>query len=149
MGATMTPSEVVEAVAAQIDTDLAAAGWTRSRYPIGTFPGDGRKPQHKSYSVGLSNTDPNGLDRQKHGAVLVQTVVLVRFSWRVRASNQVVDYGEALDGEVALVKATKATTSAGKLHSILFDQVTVREMVFPTVYLGEIRWIAQHKYALA
>ncbi|MCP4918277.1 MAG: hypothetical protein GY913_15315 [Proteobacteria bacterium] len=145
----MTPSEVVEAVAAQIATDLAASGWTRSRYPIGTFPGDGRKPQHKSYSVGLSNTDPDGRDRQQHGAVLVQTVVLVRFAMAVRADNQVRDYGTALDGELALVKATKATTSDGKLHSILFDQVTVREMVSPTVYLGEIRWIAQHKYALA
>lgn len=144
--ATMTPRELVDAVAAQITSELGGSGWSRSRYPVGLFPGDGRVTQHKAFAVGLDLTAPNPADRQRSD-VLVQTTVVVRFSWSLKSADLVGDYADALDGERVLVAAVKGTTVANKLHSILFAGVTVRDAQ-PNVYLGEVRFEAQHKYDL-
>lgn len=151
--ALLPPADLVTMVEGQIAAELAASGWLPSRYPIDLFPADARAIAHKSYAVGLAGTVPVSGDRQRGAGVLVQTTVVVRFAWALRADGMRADYKLALGGEVALVGAVHATPRAGKLHSIILAEIPVRESLTTSegaagLYLGETRYLAQHRYPL-
>lgn len=145
--ATMDPDELVEAVAGQIDTVLGGNGWRRSNHLIGQ-PSDGRGTRHRSYAVGLGESVPDARSRQR-GDVLTQTRVVVQWWWKnVSPTARPADYAALLSAERGLVATIRATTSTGKLHSILLERIMPRIVEPDGTYMGELRFIAQHKYDL-
>lgn len=146
----LAPSALRARIATAINTDLAADGWTESRYAYPLFPGqDSRLIVHLGYAVGLISTTPVRPDRQAQsfGAV-VQTTVGVRFAHRLRADAMVADYDAALDAEGDLLISVMGSSQTD--GQVVLQGVTTRDVVADgTLYLGEIRFTVLHTYAIA
>lgn len=149
-GTVLTPSRLVDRVAASIDQELGSAGWVRSVFAFDVFPTiEPATLLHCSYSVGLGRSlvqSQDGRQRRTRG-LLVSTEVQVRFAVVLEALDQVLDYSEGLHHEVDLVQAVMVTESDPHL-SLALLQIEPRQVLDQTVFLGEARFAAMHLYPI-
>lgn len=97
------------------DKMATLSGFTESRNPLGTI----RTPQsvaHKRFWVGVDSSKGRPDDRQT-GRVLMETGILVKFSYRLRPKDQITDLDSALDSGEDVIQLL--TTRSAPLHSDL------------------------------
>mgnify|MGYP003655823924 CR=1 FL=1 len=92
------------------------SGFTESRNPFDDFNRNPNAVAQKRFSVGIGRGE--ALEEQRENAsvgILCDTRILVKFPYRLRPKDQVLDYGLSMDS-VQLVIA-KCTTRAAPLHT--------------------------------
>ena len=143
----LSVSAVRKRVQDQITTSLSAQGWRVSRFVPELFARDTDQIAPRMFSVGVLSTRPIG-DRQRvTTGTVVETMLSVRFCWRLRADNQVQDYDSGLDAEEDLCAAVMST-SLINLH-LRLDLIPDRQVFGDgNWFLGNLIFRAQHRIPL-
>lgn len=146
--AALSVSAVRQRVQLTIASALSGDGWRPSRFVPELFARDSDQISPRMYSVGVQSTRPIG-DRQRATVgTVVETMVVVRFAWRLRADAQVADYDAALDAEAEVLEAVMATPLTD-LH-IRLDTIPQRRVFTDGAwFLGELLFRAEHRLALS
>lgn len=83
---------------------LTLSGWRESRVAPDNFGRDADSLAHKCFVVFPTSSDDMRAYRGKPAeGLLVETEVIVRYSWRLAPKAMADSYDEALDGEQAIV----------------------------------------------
>ena len=145
--AILSVSAVRQRVQDRINSALSGQGWRPSRYVPELFAMDTDQIAPRMFSVGVMSTRPIG-DRQRLSAgTVVETMLTVRFCWRLRGDSQLTDYGAALDAEEDLLVACMST-SLVDLH-LRLDVIPDRQVFADgNWFLGNIILRAEHRLAL-
>ena len=115
----LTPVSLRQAVESTLTSSLS--GFTKSRYCFDIFPGSSRTLEHKSFAVGLGDTNLyTPRDRQKPDlGVPVTTDVLIAYTYRLRGDAMVADYDAGMTLEADVLRAALTTSNSG-LFSLTF-----------------------------
>ena len=106
----VTPAQIEQAVLDAILEQLRPEGWRQSLYPFDVQPVlDSNQVIHRSLAVAAVRS--TALDsRQPRGfGAPTQTLVAVRFTWRIPEGGEHRARQEALDAELAVVAAVMQT----------------------------------------
>jgi len=145
--AVLSVSDVRRRVQDRINTALSPQGWRPSRFVPDLFGKDTDQIAPRVFSVGVGTSTPIG-DRQRVAVgTVVETLLSVRFAWRIRADAQLTDYDAALDAEEDLLAAVMST-SLVNLH-IRLDSIPTRTVFSDgNWYMGELLFRTEHRLAL-
>lgn len=139
----------LSAVRTRFATAVATiTGMTESRNP---FEDVIRAPQsvaQKRYWIGITGAIASDDGRQNVSVgVQMETTVSVKFSYRLRPKDQVVDYGEAMDqAELVIQKLTARGAPLSTDLQIRFSQLTTDittsgEYIIPTLEFSVIHFL--------
>ena len=96
---------------------LTLSGWKESRVAPDNFGRDADSIAHKAFAVHPSLTEDT---RQYRGnpaeCTLVETALVVRYSWRLAPKDMSNSYDDALDGEQAIVNKLMAYDATWPLN---------------------------------
>lgn len=143
----LSVAEVRQRIENQIKTVLGPSNWRVSRYVPEMFVRDTDQLAPRMFSVGLGSTRPIGDRQRRPQGTTVETGIVVRWAWRLRADNQLNDYDvstEAGHGLIAAVTQTPLTD----LHIILSQVDAPSISQDGSWYFGTISFTTQHLLAL-
>ena len=145
--AVLSVADVRRRVQDRINTVLSPQGWRPSRFVPDLFGQDTDQIAPRVFSVGVGPSHPIG-DRQRIPVgTVVQTMLNVRFVWRIRGDAQLDDYDMALDAEEDLLAAVIGT-SLVDLH-IRLDSIPTRTVFADgNWFLGELVFRTEHRLPL-
>ena len=122
--ATLSAALVRSRVAAPV---AALTGWTLSRYVYDLFGADARSIAHKNFVAGVVSTAPKGGRQRLTEGAYVESLAVLRYSYRIRTDAQVSDYDAALDAQGALIAAVMGSIDQAALQ-IRFSGVPLRQV---------------------
>jgi hypothetical protein len=142
-------SEIRTRITSAITTPLS--DYRISRHSYDDFPtADTRQIVHQSFAIGFPSTAPEELDvrqRLSKGS-MVDTAVVLRVAYRLKADDTVPDTDLALDAEHAVIKAVMTTDRSDGLTT-RFEGVEQRRVIAKTIHMSDIRFRLIHRFALS
>lgn len=125
-----TESAIRQAIAARILTLTSPVQWAESRFAPDLLGLDPSSVAHGCYSVDMPSAASQGRQRRQE---LIRSQVIVRSTWRLTASPQIVSYDASLDAETTLIRHLRE--SAGWIVAAcqfnLLYQRSIRASVSP------------------
>ena len=109
----------LSSIRARFSTALKTlTGFTESRNPFDDFNREPNAVAQKRFSVGIGTVEALEEQRQNSSVgILCNTQVFVKFPYRLRPKDQVLDYDNSMD--TAQLVIAKCTTRAAPLHTDL------------------------------
>lgn len=145
--ATLTIAQVRQRIATGID---AVSGWKESKIPADLFPKEGADVEHKTFTAWSPTTRWEGVEqapRRRPSGSLTDTVVLVRWLYRIRLDNGIADLDLAYAQEELLIQAGLGVSSTDIHVRVEAANRAVAEGNASGAYVaGEIRFVCKHMF---
>lgn len=114
-------------------TSISGGGYTVSRNPFDPYNRNPQGVAHKRVSVGITSSEAREDSRQMSNGVFVESVCSIKWPFRLRPKDQVLDYDGALDSAEEVISTL--STRAAPLYTNL--QIRFSRLSHQVVSSGE------------